>query len=92
MLEPFLDGFRVLVGDNNPIVTETAENAFGIKFPNIGVLGKELVSFLKRVYVFVISTEYVNNNIITEMVTPHIPTFSWPNNSCDERPMGWSSK
>jgi hypothetical protein len=46
MLEPFFDGFSVFVGDNNPSVTETAENTLCIKFPDIRILSKELVSFL----------------------------------------------
>jgi hypothetical protein len=55
MLEPLFDGFCVLVWDDDPIVTESTENALGIKFANIGILGKELVSFLERIYIFVIS-------------------------------------
>lgn len=56
MLQPFLDSLEMIGGwDIDPLVTEIAEHALSIKFADIGVLAKQIVSFFERIDVFAVA-------------------------------------
>jgi hypothetical protein len=53
MSEPTLYGLQVVYGaQDDPAVAEVAEDALGVEFPDVGVVGEERVAFAEGVGVF----------------------------------------
>jgi len=82
----------MLVGDDDPSVTQTAENALCIKLADIWVLRKELVAFFERIDILIISnTQEKNKFILTRVfrkkIKAGIRTSSLLDSSCGEHPM-----
>lgn len=56
MREPFLDGLEMIVWvDRKPFIAHVTEHTFGVEFAHVGVLRKQVVTFLQCVNILTIS-------------------------------------